>query len=90
MPRDTTSESYKAKRREIARKNRNDHYDKIYARSVVKDLPRKPCEVCGSVDVEAHHDDYKRPWTVRWLCKEHHEEVDTELERKRRADVSGN
>lgn len=31
-----------------------------------------PCEVCGHVEVEAHHDDYSRPLDVRWLCKRHH------------------
>ena len=38
---------------------------------------QQPCEVCGSSDyVEAHHDSYAEAhWTtVRWLCKQHHEE----------------
>ena len=30
------------------------------------------CEVCGSSVVHAHHDDYSRPLSVRWLCDEHH------------------
>lgn len=36
---------------------------------------RRPCEVCASMNAEAHHDSYAEPhWeTVRWLCKEHHE-----------------
>ena len=36
---------------------------------------RKPCEVCGTADAEAHHDSYAEPHfeTVRWLCKAHHE-----------------
>ena len=35
-------------------------------------LDRRPCEVCGSTSVHAHHDDYLRPLDVRWLCPAHH------------------
>lgn len=34
---------------------------------------RGPCEVCGSLNVHAHHDDYSKPLQVRWLCKPHHQ-----------------
>ena len=33
---------------------------------------KKPCEVCNSVEVEAHHNDYTKPLEVIWLCREHH------------------
>ena len=41
-----------------------------------------PCEVCGLVPmivrgrhrIQAHHDDYNRLLSVRWLCKQHHDE----------------
>jgi hypothetical protein len=32
------------------------------------------CEVCGHHRVQAHHDDYRRPLAVRWLCFKHHKE----------------
>lgn len=31
-----------------------------------------PCEECGSLHAEAHHDDYDRPMDVRWFCRLHH------------------
>lgn len=35
-------------------------------------LLKEKCEVCGEIEVEAHHDDYTDPFNVRWLCKKHH------------------
>ena len=81
---DKNSPEYKKYRREIARKHRAAHPEKKLARKAGEILPKKPCEVCGSLVVEAHHDNYKKPWKVRWLCKKHHEEEDTRLERERR------
>lgn len=38
-------------------------------------LIRLPCEVCGEIRSQAHHDDYAKPLEVRWLCSTHHAEV---------------
>lgn len=38
------------------------------------EIKKGPCEVCGSLNVEAHHDDYDKPYQVRWLCFRHHHE----------------
>lgn len=35
-------------------------------------IQKRPCEVCGSPDSDAHHEDYRRPLEVRWLCRLHH------------------
>jgi len=37
-------------------------------------LIRKPCEICGEIKVDAHHDDYEKPLDIRWLCRTHHME----------------
>lgn len=37
-------------------------------------IKKQPCEVCGSVKVDAHHADYAKPLDVRWLCRKHHME----------------
>lgn len=36
------------------------------------ELKKLPCEICGKERVEAHHEDYKKPLQVRWLCRRHH------------------
>lgn len=38
------------------------------------ELIRRPCEVCGSVNVHVHHRDYSNHLDVMWLCEQHHRE----------------
>lgn len=52
---------------------------KTHARALVNsairrgDIIPKPCEVCGK-KAQAHHDDYSKPYDVKWLCQIHHME----------------
>ena len=69
---------YKARIAETARRMREKHPEKASARLAVRnalrrgELLRGPCEDCGDPTSEAHHDDYSKPLSVRWLCRDHH------------------
>lgn len=64
--------------RRARKRHRARNPEKVRARELVNQalksgrLVKGKCEVCGSVDSEAHHDDYREPLRVRWLCKPHH------------------
>lgn len=70
----------RAKKAQAARERRADpaHQPRILARLAVRnalrrgELRKEPCEVCGALRVDGHHDDYSRPLAVRWLCRQHH------------------
>ena len=63
---------------EAQRRSRSRHPETSRARPLVAHalragrLIRKPCDVCGCTNAEAHHEDYTRPLDVRWLCRVHH------------------
>lgn len=40
---------------------------------------RQPCQECGDLKSEAHHEDYSKPREVLWLCLKHHREADRRL-----------
>jgi hypothetical protein len=74
----------KAHRANSARERRNNadqaEMQKINARLAVRnalrrgEIVRGACEECGELKSEAHHDDYSKPLSVRWLCRRHHQE----------------
>lgn len=47
-------------------------HDRVLTAVLRGRLVKQPCEVCGSKDSCAHHDDYAKPLDVRWLCRNHH------------------
>lgn len=70
----------KRKHLDTIRKYRLANPDKYKAQSAVNNalrsgkLTRQPCEQCGDVKSQGHHDDYSKPLDVRWLCFTHHRE----------------
>lgn len=70
-----------ARHTEYTRKWRSKNPEKYAAHTALNNAVRDgkvikgECAVCGSAQVEAHHDDYSKPLEVRWLCVAHHGET---------------
>jgi hypothetical protein len=48
-----------------------------------------PCEACRTTEaVDAHHEDYRFPLDVRWLCKKHHMARHKEINEAMRAGIN--
>ena len=45
------------------------------------EVTRGCCEVCGSLRVDGHHDDYSLPLQVTWLCRRHHQQRHADMRR---------
>lgn len=54
-------------------------YNAVYLALYHGNLVKQPCESCGAISAQAHHDDYSRPLDVRWLCSlchaDHHKVI---------------
>ncbi len=74
-------QSRKSQRARYQRNRRRIHPTKYRASNAVSNavrdgrLVRRPCELCGDVKAQAHHDNYDKALEVRWLCFKHHREL---------------
>jgi hypothetical protein len=39
-------------------------------------LVRRSCAICGNPKTQGHHADYGLPYSVHWLCSQHHRLAD--------------
>ena len=46
------------------------------------EVTKLPCNICGEVNVQGHHEDYSRPLEVIWLCCSCHKRLHTEMNNK--------
>jgi hypothetical protein len=79
---------HKAMSRRYQEKNPEKKYAHEQVRYAIKTgrLAPQPCEVCCHTIVDAHHDDYREPLKVRWLCRTHHAELHRSLNERDEAD----
>lgn len=54
---------------------------RYYKKGIIK---KKDCLYCGDQKTEMHHDDYRFPKSVQWLCKLCHSDVHKRIDQKRR------
>lgn len=72
---DPVRRSYTFRRAKVWRANNPEKYRAhylIYGAIKRGKMKRQACEVCGKPDAHAHHEDYSKPFDVRWLCPLHH------------------
>ena len=71
----------KEQHKKSQQKHRAKYSNKYRARTAVGNalrdgrLQKGICVICGSENVEAHHDDYDKPLEVVWVCFKHHREI---------------
>ena len=68
----------KRKRAELTPKRKV--WNKVYyAVKVGKIIKPDTCQICGTTDnIQAHHEDYNKPFDIIWVCQHCHVELDNQ------------
>lgn len=67
--------NYKDGRRTNGRRPHDECYRQLRSALEAGTIVKKPCQVCGNLKVEGHHEDYSKPLEVDWLCRKHHDAI---------------
>lgn len=91
--RDQTPErkAYHVKRRrkwQLLNKEKRECHWRLLCAVKMGRIKKDPCEICGEIKVDGHHDDYSKPLEVRWLCRLHHNQLHKEQNNDRRIEAS--
>lgn len=71
-PHRKTQEREYRKRKDARRSDRRKAYGIVMHALRSGKLKKQPCEHCGALKVDAHHENYSQPLKVRWLCRQCH------------------
>jgi len=67
-------------------KTKNHVYYLIRQAKDLGQIEQQPCEECGATEnIDAHHDDYTKPYDIRWLCRTCHLKLHFRLAHKKKA-----
>ncbi len=79
------TEKGKVVSRNTAKRMRKRYPEKFSAREKLRyevrmgRIQKLPCQICGDIKSQAHHEDYAKPLEVIWLCQKHHNDVHNNL-----------
>lgn len=63
------------KTKRLKYRGRSRAYNKVAYAIKSGKLIKEPCLKCGDIKTQAHHEDYRKPLMVKWLCFKHHKEI---------------
>ena len=69
-------------KKQVSRKKQRSIHSFVQSAVLNKLITKDPCWICGNTKSEAHHEDYKQPLDVIWLCRLHHKQRHTEIQKE--------